>query len=77
MSNWISVNDIEPSINEPILCIGRNGEGEFLSPVVASLQEDGKFIIGYRFNDDRVIGFFFETFPTHWMPMPDEPKETK
>jgi hypothetical protein len=75
MKNWISVHDIEPNANEPVLCIGCNEEGEFLAPVVATLHDDGKFIIGYRFYGDRAIGFFVETNVTHWMPLPELPIE--
>ena len=72
-NEWISLEDCPPDIGEPVLCVGMSYGGEFLAPAVANLQEDGKFIIGYRFHDERVIGFFFETFPTHWMPLPAPP----
>ena len=73
MADWISVEDKLPEVNEPVLCVGMCEDGDFLAPVVASLQQDGKFIIGYRFHGDRVIGFFVETFATHWMPLPPPP----
>lgn len=75
MSKWININDNQPVVGDPVLCVGMSSDDDFLAPVVASLQDDGKFIIGYRFHDERVIGFFFETFVTHWMPLPESPKQ--
>lgn len=74
MSDWISVDSKSPDVGKPVLCVGISDDGEFLAPVVASLQDDGRFIIGYRFHDERVIGFFFETFVTHWMQLPEMPE---
>lgn len=73
MSKWISVDDALPEVGEPILCVGTRDDGGILAPLVAVLHDDGKFITGYRFAGDRVIGFFVETFATHWMPLPELP----
>lgn len=72
---WISVDDRLPTLKEPIFCIGIDDEGRFLSPIVATVHEDGCFICGYTFGGDRKIGFYMETKPTHWMPLPKLPSE--
>lgn len=74
MSEWIRVDERLPSVSSNVLCVGVDSEGEFLAPVAATLHEDGKFICGYKFGGDRVVGFYVETLPTHWMPMPNPPK---
>jgi hypothetical protein len=75
MSNWISTIDKKPEINKPILCIGINEDGEFLAPNVCTLHDNGKYIIGYQFNSERAIGFYIETYVSHWMELPENPKE--
>lgn len=74
MSKWISVHDMVPEVNTPILCVGCDDDGNYLTPNVCTLQDNGKYIIGYKFNSDRAIGFFIETFVTHWMPLPEPPE---
>lgn len=77
MSKWISVDDKLPDVGDSVLSVGSSPkeEGVFLSPVVCSIQKDGRFMIGYSFEGSRKIGFFVETFPTHWMPLPEPPKD--
>lgn len=72
---WISVKDNLPNMFESVLTIGADSDGEMLTPIVATIQDDGKFISGYKFAGDRSIGFYFETFPTHWMPLPSAPND--
>lgn len=73
MSKWISVKECLPEIDTQVLCVGVDSNGDFLSPLVATLRGNGKFIVGYSFCGDRDIGFYIETFVTHWQPMIDLP----
>ena len=74
MSKWISVKDALPEVGLNVITIGVNADGDMLSPIVAVQECNGKFICGYRFCGDREIGFFIETFPTHWMLLPEPPE---
>lgn len=73
MSDWISVDDRLPKVGESVITVGVDNDGCFLSPVCAALRDNSKFIVGYSFHGDREIGFYIETFPTHWMPLPEPP----
>lgn len=75
-NEWMSLEDSFPETGKEMLCIGINEDGEFLAPIVATLHSNGRFICGYSFQGGRDIGFYFETFPTHWMLLPDAPKDS-
>lgn len=68
--NWVKVSEAMPDVGVPVLCVGCDDDGEFLAPIVATMQDNGKFICGYRFHGGREIGFYMETNVVKWMPLP-------
>lgn len=72
---WIRVEDRLPEQGTPVLTVS---EDLGSSPVVAFIRREEsyslRFYIAYTFHGERDIGFHFQTFPTHWMPLPEPPK---
>lgn len=65
MSEWISVNDRLPENRVPVLTCGRYG--------IKVLYHTYYFLMGlWGWADDPWI---FENEVTHWMPIPELPKE--
>lgn len=58
---WINVYDEEPSLYDCVLVT----DGEFVD--IGAMQSDGSFC-GCDMLDENV---------THWMPLPEPPKEVK
>jgi len=66
MNEWISVKDKEPNIKQQVLCLcARNGELAFEYDL-GEIERDGYDLTAYAFSDHYV---------THWMPLPDPPKQ--
>ena len=72
--SWISVEDQLPVIGAAVFTIGKFKDKPATNHVVARLNDDGKWLVGYTLNGDRYVLVVFETFPTHWMPLPEPPK---
>ncbi|MEG1234837.1 MAG: DUF551 domain-containing protein [Acinetobacter sp.] len=72
--SWISVEDGLPPIGTAVFTIGIFNDKPATNHVVAQLDNDGKWLVGYTLNGDRYVLVVFETFPTHWMPLPPPPK---
>jgi hypothetical protein len=75
MSEWIRVKDLLPDVGVGVLTIGIDEMGEFLQPITAYVDPNGRFISGYSFSGDRAIYMAVQTFATHWMPLPAPPKD--
>lgn len=73
---WISVVEKMPENGLPVLTVGKNQTGEMMSPIVA-VGINGTFMCAFQFSGGRHISFAVQTFPTHWMPLPNPPKTTK
>lgn len=65
---WISVNDRLPEMNVPVICYW-NAHGSRI--YVVCVMEDRNGYVG--FIDYRISVSHPEI--THWMPLPDPPKE--
>jgi hypothetical protein len=72
---WISVKEKLPKFNKNVLAIEIKGKSKLAfykpKPFLTSLR---------KFSDE--IGAYWETnigivYPTHWMSLPEPPKETK
>lgn len=70
---WISVDDLMPVEGRAVLTIGMLDSGKHSEAIVA-VYARGKFVSGYCFNGNRMIHMAVETFPTHWMSLPNPPK---
>lgn len=80
MSEWISVKERLPEINERVLVLEKNTENENMvytcdttievcyraDMCVGGWIDDAGFALGERFYDVEV---------THWMPLPEIPEE--
>ena len=78
MSEWISVDDRLPEYGVAVTTIGKNEDGLWTTPITAQLYIDGekqRFISGFSFGGDRLIRTMVETKPTHWMLLPEPPKD--
>lgn len=65
---WISVNDRLPMLIETVLFIGKNYYGNWFG------VKRGYFDGSFWHSDD--YGTIYSTTPvTHWMPLPEPPKE--
>lgn len=66
MAEWISVKDRLPEVRVPVLTYGRKGAVGigFIQPT--SVTPDGKVYFYPRYGDH---------LPTHWMPLPEPPKD--
>lgn len=63
---WISVNDRLPRVGEYVIAYGDNGPKGCCMAFVGS---DDEFIC-------EINGYYVEAYGiTHWMPLPEEPKE--
>ena len=71
-NGWIDVSEL--AVNIPVLTVGKNSDGEWTTPIVATKFENGKIVAGYRFSGQRDIGFHFETMATHFQPLPNPPE---
>ena len=73
MNNWINVKDRLPDNHETILTAAYSHEREIYSVSPASYW-DNKFYDCC--GDEKLVdGCYWEI--THWMPLPDAPKENK
>ena len=75
MSEWISVKDRMPKVGEAVFTIEVFKDKPATNHVVAQLDKEGKWLVGYTLNSERYVLVVFETFPTHWMPLPKPPTE--
>lgn len=66
VQQWIPVSERLPEVRVPVLTCGRKGAIGigFVQPT--SVTPDGKVYFYARYGD---------ILPTHWMPMPEPPKE--
>ena len=84
MIDWIPIEDDDClEIGQMVLTIGKDEDGNFLTPVPTRFTElpDGR--VGYRvavsFGGARQAGFWIETFPTHYAIInnPEQQEEVK
>lgn len=64
MSDWISVKDELPSIGDRVL--------------ICEVYEDGytgRVMEAVRYRECKFNRFGIEITPTHWMPLPEPPKD--
>lgn len=66
MSNWISVKDKLPEVNELVLCHIHYGCGSTDVATGSIWEEGGKFFL--TFDQDG-----YGDIVTHWMPLPNIP----
>ena len=64
MSEWISVDDKEPSTDDDLYVMAY--DGDFHVAVFRPSQSMGF----YRYDCDT-----YDVTPTHWMPLPEPPKD--
>ena len=66
VQQWIPVKEKLPDVRVPVLTYGRKGAIGigFVQP--SSVAKDGKVYFYARYGD---------SLPTHWMPLPEPPKE--
>ena len=78
MDNWISVKDRLPECEKEVLIVTDNGI------ITTAMYEDGKMSTDdsawnwweYRYyNSDDVYNNCVDDKVTHWMPLPEPPKE--
>lgn len=76
MSEWISVEDRLPDVGQQVLCLGiepfEDEEGNTSHRNVYDLGEIEKK--GYSL---AMYAYDFDAYATHWMPLPEPPKERK
>ena len=71
MSEWIGVDERLPEPNLPVLTYGRKGGvgiGYVTDSSVSEYKRSNKLYFYARYGDK---------LPTHWMPMPEPPKEAE
>ena len=76
MSEWIKIEDRLPDEGKKILTVLKSKEGEMYALVARGWFRDEIYSARYDEDGDFVIlphGPIFK--PSHWMPMPDLPKE--
>ena len=76
MSEWTSVKNIKtlPSLGEKVLIT--NGEYEWVGFLQHCKNDDKDVIIGWVLNPSHYYcPFLSNKEPTHWMPLPEAPKE--
>lgn len=78
MSNWISVNDGLPkTLGDRVLVLCRKTDA-YYKPYGDSVALFGTFGMSFRGDPEwRIEGqsFRYTTNPSHWMPIPELPKE--
>lgn len=71
MSDWISVKDRLPDDNEPVLVYTKDGAMSVCSLVVANAFANLKNLKVWEDNNG-----YYVSDVTHWMLLPELPKET-
>ena len=69
MNDWISVKDRFPEPNEPVVTYGRRGSigiGYITEGSISTYRRIHRLYFYARYGD---------RLPTHWMPLPEPPKE--
>lgn len=67
---WISVDDRLPFTDEVVLCCDIFSHFISLGKIVEQDEDEFRFELMYCEN------FEIDSSPTHWMPLPEPPKET-
>lgn len=84
MSNWISVNDRLPNKNGKYLCCWKGCIGDILYISIYSFAKNLSKVDRYVFQGKRKSGWYDYDSEwgygeisnvTHWMPLPELPKE--
>jgi hypothetical protein len=73
VSEWISVDDRLPEYGEPILVVA-NGVVQNITLMLDGCDESPDWFEPYFFECDDCA--FLWDKATHWMPLPDPPKES-
>lgn len=66
VQKWIPVSDRLPEVRTPVLTYGRKGAVGIGFTQPSSVTAEGKVYFYARYGD---------SLPTHWMPLPEPPKE--
>ena len=66
VQQWIPVTERLPEVRVPVLTYGRKGAIGIGFTQPTSVAPDGKIYFYARYGD---------SLPTHWMPLPEPPKE--
>ena len=71
-NQWISVKDRLPKKGQYVLCVFETGY-----MVVACIYEKDEDVVFWRAQTDDGWECDMDSEPTHWMPLPEPPKEEK
>lgn len=74
VDRWISVEERLPENNRPVLCCVSNTTGEGRGYVIGSCEHSEFWFL--KIGDDKRFSFpYMRIKTTHWMPLPEPPKE--
>lgn len=69
---WISANELLPETNKPVLAYCKKTRKYFVGNVRNYQFSDGVY---WRHEGEKVEMYTVTSKVTHWMPLPEEPKE--